>query len=233
MIHEERKNQIMKLIEETGYCTVEYLAAHIYTSRSTIRRNLTELEKQGFVKRSYGGVELCKTIDNIPLKMRYKKNHQRKDAIARQAVERISDNSVIFLDASSTCLHMIPHLHRHRNLTIYTNSLEACSLLGNIGIPTYCLGGKLLPKSLAFTGEYAIEMAHTLFFDALFFSCSGYADGIITDYAEDEAHLRRVLLQQSSKKYFLCDSSKLGKQFTHIICTEDDVTEVITDTVPE
>lgn len=229
MIQEERKKELLKLIEEAGYCTVEYLASRIYTSQSTVRRNLAELEKQGLVKRSYGGAELCKNTDNVPLKLRYKKNHHLKDNIARQAVERIQDNTVIFLDASSTCLHMIPHLPVGKNITVYTNSLETCSLLASTGIPTYCLGGQLLPKSLAFTGAPAVQMAQTLYFDALFFSCSGYADEVISDYSEAEAYLRRTLLQQSAKKYFLCDSTKLGKRFTYVICKRTDVTEIITD----
>lgn len=229
MIREERKRELMKLLDESGYCTVEYLASRLYTSQSTIRRNLAELEQLGFVKRSYGGAELCETIDHVPVKLRYKKNHVLKDKIAKEAVKRIPENGVVFIDASSTCLHMIPHLPVGKNITVYTNSLETCSLLASTGIPTYCLGGQLLPKSLAFTGAPAVQMAQTLYFDALFFSCSGYADEVISDYSEAEAYLRRTLLQQSAKKYFLCDSTKLGKRFTYVICKRADVTEIITD----
>ena len=229
MIRQERKNELMKLLEESGYCTVAYLASRLYTSQSTIRRNLAELEHLGFVKRSYGGAELRETIDYIPVKLRYQKNQGLKDKIAREAVKRIEDNSVIFIDASSTCLHMIPHIHACKNITVYTNSLEICSLLAATGIPTYCLGGQLLPRSLAFAGAPAVQMAQSLYFDALFFSCIGYADEIITDYSEEEAYLRRTLLQQSAKKYFLCDSTKLGKRFTYVLCKRADVTEIITD----
>lgn len=228
-MQEERKQELLNLLESTGYCTVEYLANRLYTSRSTVRRNLAELEKQGYVNRSYGGAELCNRIDNTPLKLRYKRNHAQKERIAERAVAKIHENSVIFLDGSSTCLHMVPHLNKYKNLTVYTNSLEACSLLGDLAIPTYCLGGELLPNCLAFAGSYAIQMAQTLYFDALFFSCSGYADGMITDYSEAEAHLRRVLVRQSSKQYFLCDSSKFGKTFPHIICKDVDITEMISE----
>ena len=75
----------------------------------------------------------------------------------------------------------------------------------------------------------AVSMAQSLCFDMLFFSCSGYDGEIITDYSEEEAYLRRVLLRQSVKKYFLCDSTKIGKRFTYIICGSKDVTEIITD----
>ncbi len=228
-MQKERKQELLNLLENTGYCTVEYLASRLYTSRSTIRRNLAELEKQGYVNRSHGGAELCNRIDNTPLKLRYKRNHAQKERIAERAVEKIRENSVIFLDGSSTCLHMIPHLHKVKNITVYTNSLEACASLGNLGIPTYCLGGELLPNALAFVGDYAIQMVQTLYFDALFFSCSGYCNGMITDYSEAEAHLRRVLVRQSNKQYFLCDSSKFGKTFPYVVCKSIDITEMISE----
>lgn len=229
MLQEERKHALLGLMENNGYCTVEYLAAHLYTSRSTVRRNLAELERQGLVKRSYGGAELCQVRDNIPVQLRYHKNHQLKEQIARRAAAYVRDGMVLFLDASSTCLHMVPYLRGHKDITVYTNGLEVCGLLSDAGIPTYCLGGALLPRSRAFVGESAIEMARQLYFDALFFSCSGYDGGVVTDYSQAEAHLRRVLLQQARQKFFLCDSTKHGKRFPHIICRESDMTQIITD----
>lgn len=228
-MQEERKQELLKILESTGYCTVEHLARCLYTSNSTIRRNLTELEKQGYITRSHGGAELCNRIDNTPLKLRYKRNHPQKELIAERALRYIPENAVIFLDGSSTCLHLAAHLKRRKQITVYTNSLEACSLLANLGIPTYCLGGELLANSLSFVGDYAIQMAQTLYFDALFFSCSGYADGMISDYSEAEAHLRRMLVRHSRKQYFLCDSSKFGKSFPHIICRDTDITEIISE----
>ena len=136
---------------------------------------------------------------------------------------------MIFIDASSTCLHMIPYLSQCGEITVYTNSLEGCSLLAATGIPTYCLGGQLIAKSLAFTGANAIRMAESMYFDALFFSCSGYDDEAITDYSQPEADLRRVLLRQSKKKYFLCDKSKSATRYTYIVCKPTEVTKIITD----
>lgn len=224
-----RKNELLRLIGENGYVTVGYLAKYLYTSASTIRRNLSALEKAGYVRRSYGGVELCTDAANIPLKLRLKKNHIQKEQIAAQAAKLIQNHSVIFLDASSTCLHMAPFLSPFSDLTVYTNGLELCSLLSESGIRVYCLGGRLLPRSQAFAGENAIHMAQTLFFDQLFFSGSGYDGKIITDYSEAETQLRRVLLAQSKAQYFLYDKSKLGKRYPYIICSDSQVTGLVTD----
>ena len=228
-MNELRKNELIRLISETGYTTVKYLAAQLYTSESTIRRNLSELEHLGYVKRSYGGVELYGHDKKVPIKLRYQQNHKQKDSIAKQAVSKLHDNSVIFIDGSTTCICMIPYMKQFKNITVYTNSLEACTLLAEVGISVYSLGGKLLIRSMAFVGEYAVQMVESLYFDDLFFSCGGYANNIVTDYSEPEAHLRRALLKQSRNKYLLCDSSKLNHSCNYIICKASDLTEIITD----
>lgn len=229
MLKDDRKSELLQIISESEYITVEDLSTRLYISPSTIRRNLTELERMGYVKRSYGGVELCDDSHHAPLRLRAKKNHLAKSQIARLAAQRIRDHSVIFLDGSSSCLHMIPYLSKKKGITIYTNGLELCSLLAETDVPTFCLGGQLLPRSLAFAGEQSIVNAKTLYFDALFFSCGGLTGDTVTDYSQSEASLRRVLLEQSNEQYLLCDSSKIGKRYPYIICRKNDLTEILTD----
>ena len=229
MLKDERKAELLQMIEESGYISVEELSSKLYISQSTIRRNLTQLEKLGYVKRTHGGVEMCDESYHAPVRLRMKKNHMAKSNVAKLAAERIRDDSIIFLDCSSTCLHMVPYLQKKKNITVYTNGVEMCSLLAETEIPVYCLGGCLIPKSRAFSGEMSIAMAKTMFFDAMFFSCAGWDQGIATDYMQSETCLRRVLLEQSREKYLLCDSSKFGKSYPYIVCKEEDLTEVITN----
>ncbi len=229
MISNERKNQILSIIGQTGFIEVEKLAKKLYTSASTVRRNLSELEKMGLVKRSYGKVSLAGDSPDIPFQLRFRKFHEEKQRIAAKAAAYLKDGAVIFVDGSSTCLHMAPMLSRCKNLIVYTNGLELCTLLADSGISVHSTGGRFIPRSMAFAGEDAIRMVRSVQFDAVFFSCAGYCDGILSDYEESETQLRRELLRQANKKYFLCDTSKHGKRFPYIICREPDVTEMITE----
>ena len=56
MYQQERMDQIMKILKENHYVTVDYLVKEIRYSPASIRRDLSLLEKQGLVTRSYGGV---------------------------------------------------------------------------------------------------------------------------------------------------------------------------------
>ncbi len=226
---EEQIDGLIRLIEENGFATVKYLAKVTFTSESTVRRQLTELENMGLIKRSYGGAEIRKDNINTPIELRLQKNHKAKDAIARKAAEFIYDNETVFIDGSSTCLHMGQYLSAKKGLTVYTYAAELCAILAVHGINVYCLGGRYDKVSKVFTGEYAIKMIESIYFDAFFFSDSGFCDGIISDYSESETHMRRALLAQSARKYFLCDSEKFGKRSPYILCTEKDVDGIITE----
>ena len=226
---EEQIDGLIRLIEENGFATVKYLAKVTFTSESTVRRQLTELENMGLIKRSYGGAEIRKDNINTPIELRLQKNHKAKDAIARKAAEFIYDNETVFIDGSSTCLHMGQYLSAKKGLTVYTYAAELCAILAAHGINVYCLGGRYDKVSKVFTGEYAIKMIESIYFDAFFFSDSGFCDGIISDYNEAETHMRRALLAQSARKYFLCDSEKFGKRSPYILCTEKDIDGIITE----
>ena len=69
MFQTERIEAIMNILKKNGYVTVKYLTEELKYSNATINRDLTIMEKQKLVKRSYGGVELLEKT-SIPLPFR-------------------------------------------------------------------------------------------------------------------------------------------------------------------
>lgn len=227
---EEQIDKLLGIIEENGFATVKYISRTIYASESTVRRQLSELERMGLVVRSYGGAELKKDTVNTPIELRLQKNHKQKNIIAKKAAEFVKENSTVFIDASSTCQHMAQYLSEKKFITVYTYSAKLCEILTKCGIKrVFCLGGLYSPTSKVFTGEYAVSMAQKVYYDCFFFSSSGFSDGIISDYSEEETHIRRVVLSNSKMKYFLCDSEKFGKRSQNILCSERDISKIISE----
>ena len=73
-------------------------------------------------------------------------------------------------------------------------------------------------------------MIESMTADLMFFSSQGLsADGKISDFSESETCQRRQMLQHARKRYFLCDSSKLGKSFLFTVCRTSDIDGVISD----
>jgi DeoR/GlpR family transcriptional regulator of sugar metabolism len=63
----------------------------------------------------------------------------------------------------------------------------------------------------------------------MFFSSAGFDNGVVSDWSEAETALRRVVLEQSAKRYFLVDHTKRGERYTYIVCRENELDKIICD----
>ena len=232
MYNLERQEQILAILEDKKSISVTALAKLLYVSQPTVRRDLDNLCRQGKVQRTHGGVVLRKVSDTeIPLMYREDQNNGAKKVIAEKAAERIRDGDVIFLDASSTVSYLIPHLKKFRDLLVVTNSPKTSIRLGECGIKNYCTGGQLLMHSIAYVGAEAEKFISGINADIFFFSSRGYTeDGRITDSSESEATVKKAMLQNAEKSYYLCDSSKRGKKYAFNVCTTKDLAGILTET---
>ena len=102
MLAIERKNEILSILQKEQRVLVAELSTRYQVTEETIRRDLEKLEKEGFVKKTYGGAVLNKnsTID-MPLKIREKTNRKEKQKIAQTVASLIEDRESIMLDSSS------------------------------------------------------------------------------------------------------------------------------------
>ena len=125
MLAIERKNEILSILQKEQRVLVAELSTRYQVTEETIRRDLEKLEKEGFVKKTYGGAVLNKnsTID-MPLKIREKTNRKEKQKIAQTVASLIEDGESIMLDSSSTSLMIAQELKKKKKLTVITNSVE-------------------------------------------------------------------------------------------------------------
>ena len=231
MLEMERLEQIITQLRKSQTATVKALAKDLYVSEATIRRDLNILERQGLVKRLHGGAVLLDGArSELPLYVREQQNVEAKRLIAAKAAHYLRDGQVIFLDASSTVMFLIRHLEAFQSLTIITNGLKTAQELTTLNHRVYCTGGLMLHNSSAYVGDYAADFVRHFNADVFFFSSRGVSeDGRITDESAEETGIRRVMLQQSRRKIFMCDQSKIGKTYCYNLCRTDQTDAFLTD----
>ena len=128
---------------------------------------------------------------------------------------------------------MIPYLENFRDLVVITNSPKTSIRLGERNIKNYCTGGLLLKYSIAYVGSEAEKFIANLNADLFFFSSRGYMEnGMISDSSEQEVAVRKAMLKNAEKSYYLCDSSKKGKKYTFNICATQEIAGVIDEMLP-
>jgi len=225
----KRQEEIIAFIAPRHFASISEIADHIYTSGATVRRDLSALEKMGIVKSVYGGVVLAKAGNHItPIGLRDGDNAAEKNLVAAQAAKLVCDGATILLDASSTARRILKYLDGVRDLRIFTNNLRVFREIGNLDARVWCTGGLYNEQNHAFIGPAAEDFIRSISADFLFFSSEGISEeGDISDVSEEETALRRIMLQRAARKYFLCDSSKIGVRRNFIVCNRTELDGVI------
>lgn len=231
MLIAQRRQKILEYIEKNGNATVAELAGYIYASEPTVRRDLTAMEREGVIKKVYGGAMIKTSADReIPMDVRLRNASQAKDLIAQKACEFVHDGDVIILDASSSAMAMVKYLEQFKELIVITSGAKTAVALAEAGIRTLCTGGVMITNSFSYVGQQAQDFISGINADVLFFSCHGISeDGKVTDLAMEEVNLRKAMMRQAKRKILLCDKSKQGKVYFYNLCTVDDVDAVISE----
>ena len=115
-----RQQQIVELLSQHHTLTTEALSQLLQVSIETVRRDLSELQKQGSIQRSHGQARVLLRDNHNgekPFHRRVKSHYAHKSDIARTALAWIDEGMTIALDASSTCWFLARQLP-NSNLTV-------------------------------------------------------------------------------------------------------------------
>ena len=227
----ERQKELLDIINESTYVTVNELAARTFTSPSSIRRDLTNLQILGLVKRSHGGVTLPEMSGSVAgFYNRTTKNTKEKRLIAQKAVSLLKNGQSILLDSSTTASFLLPHIAKLDSATVFTNNLETAISAIKEGIQTHCIGGCAINGSVSLGGTQAYKALSDISVAIMFFSSQSLSkEGVISDSTEAENFIRFLMLERAEKTVFLCDSEKFETTSLYTLTTLDQIDFAVFD----
>ena len=171
----QRRLKILNLIREDGHAKVQDLSKIFKVTDVTIRQDLEELEKMGYIEREHGGA-LLKDVSSFARtgQLLNQKNIEEKREIAKKAINFINEGDCIILDSGSTTTEIAKLLVSFKNLTIITNALNIALILGeNPNISLIVTGGEFKAPTLSLTGEMAAQPFNNLHANKLFLATAG------------------------------------------------------------
>jgi DeoR/GlpR family transcriptional regulator of sugar metabolism len=233
MIAAERRKTIKELLFKNNSVKVSDLVKQFNVSEETIRRDLNQLEKEGFLEKNYGGAILVEKQVNhtiLPIQERHQQFYSEKELIGKKAAELIQPEQTIILDAGTTTWHVSRGLENAGKLTIITNAMniaEECTR--NEAASIYLLGGKLRRNSLSTVGPQAETELKKYNANYVFLGTSGISlrQGF-TSSDLYEAEMKKAMVSAGSKRVVLADHSKLQKAGLTSFCDFNDVDIFIT-----
>ncbi len=223
-----RQNQILQKLCESGQISVSNIASELYFSEMTIRRDLKVMENAGLLKRIHGGAIENFSNYQYPVDYRMEIHKDQKQHLASEASKYLQDNQVIFFNSSSTLTYIVPHLLRYKNLHIITNSVHLLQHISSIHIPCTLTGGKYNEIERCLSGKQSEEFLRDINPDIAFLSCEALSDdGYLSDSDSELAEIMKIMVKNSKKSVLLMDRSKIGTVCTYNICHKDKLDGVI------
>lgn len=213
MLTEKRYEMILKLLSERNSVTVTEIKELLGISESTIRRDLSALDKAGKLVKVFGGavaVDGGFTTAEPSVAQKAELNQEEKKRIARYAASLIVKDDFIYLDAGTTTGQMIDYI-KEKRATFVTNAVSHAKRLAAEGYRVYLIGGELKGTTEAVVGNQAILNLQQLHFSKAFLGTNGVGlkAGFSTpDYSE--ALVKQTALEQAQRVYILADHSKFG-----------------------
>lgn len=237
MTKEERHAIILDSLMKHERVQVSELAETLEVSAVTIRKDLSELEKQGRLYRSHGhAIKTDPYINNRSVIEKETLMPTQKMLIGAKAAELITADDSIIL-ASGTTIHAFARCIRPvHHLTVISACLRATEILGALdNVEIIQLGGILRHSSLSMVGEYAKAPFSECACSKLFLGVDGIdPDFGITTTDIREAELNKVMMRAAQKVIVLADSSKFMRRGFSKISDLSDVDLIITDSgVPQ
>ncbi len=214
ILAQERRQRILKIIEEHGSVSVRDLGQNFEVSPITIARDLQELEQQGMIRRIHGGaISVRGASYEPPFNARETQDTSEKARIAARAVEFIHDGDSLVLDVGTTALEVARALKGKRNLTVLVTNLRAAEELATqSAIQVIVIGGRLRNNELSMVGHLAENTLRTFHVDKAFIGVGGITqEQGLTEFNFEEAGTKLAMIECARQTIVVADHSKFGK----------------------
>ncbi len=232
-MYDQRRENILNLLENKPSLTIKELSGTLEVSEMTVRRDLSKMEREGVVQRSFGGVSLSKGLlleQAMPMRAANMPNAKRQ--IAALAASLVEDGDSVALD-NGTSINELARCIAKKNIFIVTSSIHVAITASQGEAVVHLSGGELNKNLFTLFGPAAQDHYKGLNYKYAFVGAGGVSlmEGV-TEFKEDAAALKQTMLRQARTKVLLADHTKFGeaKLFRAAALNTFDI--LITDKIP-
>lgn len=234
MTPDERRNQIVAIVESGGASTPTDLAERFGVSEDSIRRDLRSLAERGLVRRVHGGA-LPRSPAAVPYEERVGQNPAAKRRIAAATAELLAGLRTVCLDGGTTVLEVARQLAPGFSGTAVTVSLPvAVELAARSSVEVIQLGGRVMGFAQAVVGPDVVDALRRYRFDACVLGvCSIHPEAGLTVPDRDEVFTKAAMVEQSARVIAVASRTKLGTAEPFLVAPAKAVRVLVTDAAPD
>jgi DeoR/GlpR family transcriptional regulator of sugar metabolism len=235
----KRRDEILEILRTEKKVYVNSLSQRYRVSEVSIRKDLTRLAEQGFVRKFYGGASLLEIVPELRVEAVAPDFYQdpMRAALAERASREIQDGDSIFLGSGRTCCMLARRLGHLRNLTVVTNNITALGdLLGRVA-KLYLIGGEVTStdqQTLFSSWEQPQTFTDTIFVNKAFTSISGLdLKAGLTVNSVISTYVYRHIPGMANRWYLMAESAKFDRIAIYPVAELATIHAIISDLVPQ
>lgn len=235
MSSRERQMVIRQNVQSLKKVSVAELSRQCNVTEETIRRDLDKLELEGVITRVHGGAIWNEGVrkEGIHFYRRMTKHLKEKQEISRKAVALLEGKNAFIADSSTTVMETLKLIPDDSEITIVTNSTEVFHEFQHSAFNIISTGGEFNKKSLSLQGQLAKSNIMKYNVELALISCKSLnMEKGVQDSNEDEAEIKKLMLEQAEKVALLVDSSKFDQTAFVSLIDLDSVNYIVTDKKP-
>lgn len=228
-----RQQNILDLVRERGYLSIEELAQQFAVTPQTIRRDINQLAEQNLLRRYHGGAAWDSSIENTAYNTRADQMRDEKQRIADVIAAHIPDNASLFINIGTTTEAIARTLLGHRNLKVISNNLHVASILAGKDDFEVLIAGGTVRSDGGVVGQAAVDFIEQFRVDFAVVGISGIdEDGSLLDFDYQEVRVSRAIIDNARQVFLAADSSKFGRNAMVRLGPISLVNRVFTDSPP-
>lgn len=218
---------ILELVNETGRISVVELASRLEVSEVTIRQDLTQLEKEGFLRRIHGAAT---TIDSDNPDHRLWVHGKIKQRLAQCAADMVEPGETVLVEGGSANVMLAKLLGERSDVAIVTPSSYLAHQLRQAKAEVVLLGGQYQATSESLVGPLTRLCIEHVFFSKAFIGVDGFRpDCGFTNRNMMRADVANCILAKGQPTIVITDASKFGRVHPGVIGPLKQITTVLTD----
>jgi DeoR family glycerol-3-phosphate regulon repressor len=207
-----RQQQILELVRERGYVSIEEMAQLYIVTPQTIRRDINQLAELSLLRRYHGGAAYDSSIENTAYAMRADQMRDEKQLIAEAVARQIPDHASLFINIGTTTETIARELLNHKGLKVITNNLHVAALLSSKDDFEVLLAGGTVRSDGGVVGQAAVDFIQQFKVDYAIVGISGIDDdGSLLDFDYQEVRVSQAIIHNARHVILAADSSKFGR----------------------
>ncbi|HWR37440.1 MAG TPA: DeoR/GlpR family DNA-binding transcription regulator [Clostridia bacterium] len=227
----ERKLKVKEFFaKEEEFIDLNELCKRLNASRSSIRRDLIELEQEGLVRRVHGGAISLQVRDEILDFGRLSSSCQEeKVQIGKVAARLIEDGQTVLLGGGSTVVEVARNLF-DRPIQVITNSIPVAQIFWDCKrVEVTLTGGYVYPRLGVQLGPICERMLSSIAADVLIMGVRGITEAGISDTNTLIVESIRSMIKAARKVIIVADHSKFGRDAMVHVADLEDIDLVVSD----